>query len=48
MRVKDFLLKYQCDAFINETTVKYFVEFGLLKGLMTRMHRYAQQQNPFI
>jgi hypothetical protein len=47
-RVKDFLIKHVTDNLINEITIKYFIEYGLLHGFIYRMHRYALHANPFL
>jgi len=43
--VKDFLIKI-FDKVVNEHSIKYFIEFGLIEGLIYRMHRYAMIKNP--
>ena len=39
LKVSEFLAKYQ-QAGVNQDTIKYFIEFGLINNLIYRMHKY--------
>lgn len=39
-KVSEFLVRYEQDG-VNRSSIKYFVEFGLLNNLIYRMHKHV-------
>ena len=39
-KVSEFLVRYEQDG-VNRSSIKYFVEFGLLNNIIYRMHKHV-------